>query len=251
MPVRCWTENETVILTAPPGRSRGPRLPPRPTCPLSGQHRQPVGNVTARAHTPTCTNVAVVAPLGRLLIFAASGAAIAASGYAGLVTGALSVDLGLGRRLRSLGPQVIDIAAPRKVVFDAISQPYLGRPTGALAGKIQVLEKGSDMVLAAHFTPVRGRLKAQTVETVRFTPPLRIDCRLVRGPVPHVVEEFTLSEQGGEPAWSTAASWVPMAGGLGQRWGAAVARRWEHAVGASLSSIRAEAERRTAVGRSS
>lgn len=192
-----------------------------------------------------------MAPLGRLLIFAASGAAIAASGYAGLVTGALSVDLGLGRRLRSLGPQVIDIAAPRKVVFDVISQPYLGRPTRALAGKIQVLEKGSDMVLAAHFTPVRGRLKAQTVETVRFTPPLRIDFRLVRGPVPHVVEEFTLSEQGGGTRLEYRGELGTDGWGLGQRWGAAVARRWEHAVGASLSSIRAEAERRTAAGRSS
>ena len=40
-------------------------------------------------------------------------------------------------------------------------------------------------------------LVAQTVETVRFTPPERIDFRLVRGPVPHVVEAFVLTEQAG------------------------------------------------------
>jgi hypothetical protein len=31
------------------------------------------------------------------------------------------------------------------------------------------------------------------VETVRFTPPERVDFRLVRGPVPHVVETFLLA----------------------------------------------------------
>jgi hypothetical protein len=45
--------------------------------------------------------------------------------------------------------------------------------------------------------PAGGRLGlvAQTVETVRFTRPERVDFRLVRGPVPHVVEAFTLEEQ--------------------------------------------------------
>ena len=37
-------------------------------------------------------------------------------------------------------------------------------------------------------------LVAQTVETVRFTRPERVDFRLVRGPVPHVVEAFVLTE---------------------------------------------------------
>jgi hypothetical protein len=58
-----------------------------------------------------------------------------------------------------------------------------------LADKVRVLERGSDLVLAAHLTPLGGRLGlvAQTVETVRFTRPERVDFRLVRGPVPHVV----------------------------------------------------------------
>ncbi|MGH3464327.1 MAG: hypothetical protein ACRDP9_22895 [Kribbellaceae bacterium] len=48
---------------------------------------------------------------------------------------------------------------------------------------VEVLERGIDMVLAAHCTPIRGRLRATTVETVRFQPPALIDFRLVRGPV--------------------------------------------------------------------
>ena len=80
-----------------------------------------------------------------------------------------------------------------------IAEPYLGRPPKALADKLRVLDRGSDMVLAAHFTPLGGRLSlvAQTVETVRFSRPERVDFRLVRGPVPHVVEAFMLSEQAG------------------------------------------------------
>lgn len=55
-----------------------------------------------------------------------------------------------------LGPQPVDIAAPREAVFDVIAQPYLGRTTRAMREKVRVLERGSDMVLAAHFTPVAG-----------------------------------------------------------------------------------------------
>jgi hypothetical protein len=109
----------------------------------------------------------------RLLGYATVSAGVAAAGYVGLVTGACPIDLGIGRRIRPLGPQLVDMAAPREVVFDVIAQPYLGRAPRALADKLRVLERGSDMVLAAHFTPLGGRLGlvAQTVETVRFTPP--------------------------------------------------------------------------------
>ena len=133
----------------------------------------------------------------RLVGYATVGAGVAAAGYVGLVTGACPVDLGIGRRVRPLGPQLVDMAAPREVVFDVIAQPYLGRAPRALADKLRVLERGHDMVLAAHFTPLGGRLGlvAQTVETVRFTPPERVEFRLVRGPVPHVMEAFVLTEQ--------------------------------------------------------
>jgi len=48
---------------------------------------------------------------------AAAGTTVAAA-YLGLVTGACPIDLGLGRRSRPLGPQVVDIAAARELVFD-------------------------------------------------------------------------------------------------------------------------------------
>jgi hypothetical protein len=39
---------------------------------------------------------------------------VAAAGYVGLVTGACPFDLGIGRRVRPLGPQLVDMAAPRR-----------------------------------------------------------------------------------------------------------------------------------------
>jgi hypothetical protein len=184
----------------------------------------------------------------RLLGAAAAGAGVAAAGYVGLVTGACPVDLGIGRQVRPLGPQLVDMAAPREVVFDVIAEPYQGRTPRALADKLRVLDRGSDMVLAAHFTPLGGRLGlvAQTVETVRFTRPERVDFRLVRGPVPHVVEAFVLSEQAGGAGTRLAYDgeigadlwWA------GRRWCGLVARRWEQAVADSLAAVKAEAERR-------
>src|SRR5918995_4062183 len=94
----------------------------------------------------------------RLLGYATVGAGVTAAGYVGLVTGACPVDLGIGRRVRPLGPQLVEMAAPREVVFDVIAEPYQGRAPRALADKLRVLERGNDMVLAAHFTPLGGRL---------------------------------------------------------------------------------------------
>jgi hypothetical protein len=191
----------------------------------------------------------------RLLGCATVGAGVTAAGYVGLVTGACPVDLGLGRRIRPLGPQLVEMAAPREVVFDVLAEPYLGRTSRALADKLRVLERGSDMVLAAHFTPLRGRLGlvAQTVETVRFTRPERVDFRLVRGPVPHVVEAFDLTEQAGGAG--TRLAYHGEIGAdlwrVGQRWSELVARTWEQTVAASLATVKAEAERRASshVGR--
>ena len=184
----------------------------------------------------------------RLLGYVTVGVGVAAVGYVGLVTGACPLDLGIGRRVRPLGPQQLEMAAPRELVFDVIAEPYLGRTPRALADKLRVLERGGDMVLAAHFTPLGGRLGlvAQTVETVRFTRPERVDFRLVRGPVPHVVEAFDLSEQAGGAGTRLAYSGEIGADlwGLGQRWCELVAARWEQTVAASLAAVKAEAERR-------
>jgi hypothetical protein len=185
----------------------------------------------------------------RLLAASALAAGATAVAYVGLATGACPLDLRICRRERPLGPQHLEVAAPREVVFDLIAEPYLGRAPRALADKIRVLERGSDMVLAAHFTPLGGRLGlvAQTVETVRFTRPERVDFRLVRGPVPHVVEAFILSEVGA--AGTLLAYEGQLAADLwrvGQWWSELVARRWEQTVAASLAAVKAEAERRAA-----
>ncbi|MFF4500435.1 SRPBCC family protein [Streptomyces sp. NPDC001401] len=184
--------------------------------------------------------------IGRLTAVAAAGGGVLA-GYLGVVTGAVPVDVGVGRRTRPLGPQTVDIAAPRDVVFDVVARPYLGRTPRAMREKLNVLERGSDMVLAEHFTPVAGgRLTATTVETVRFTRPERIDFRLVRGPVPQVTESFVLTETG---AGATRLVYEGRMGTdlwrLGEWWGAAVALRWEATVASSLAVVKAEAERRT------
>jgi hypothetical protein len=191
----------------------------------------------------------------RLLGYATVGAGVAAVGYVGLVTGACPLDLGVGRRVRPLGPQLVDMAAPREVVFDVIAEPYQGRAPRALADKLRVLERGSDMVLAAHFTPLGGRLGlvVQTVETVRFARPERVDFRLVRGPVPHVVEAFTLEERAGGAGTRLAYSGEIAADlwRLGERWSELVGRRWEQTVASSLGAVKAEAERRAAASAAS
>ncbi|MFE7276090.1 SRPBCC family protein [Streptomyces sp. NPDC057623] len=172
----------------------------------------------------------------------------AAAGYLGLVSGALPLDLGVGRRTRPLGPQTVDIAAPRETVFEVIAQPYLGRPTRAMREKVSVLEQGSDMVLAAHRTPVAGgRLTATTVETVRFTRPERVDFRLVRGPVPAVTESFELSEHGPGTRLTYTGELGTDLWAADRWWGGVIAPRWEATVAATLAAVKHEAERRAAL----
>ncbi|MGH3032537.1 MAG: SRPBCC family protein [Gaiellaceae bacterium] len=175
----------------------------------------------------------------------APGLALGASAalYGLLVRGALTVDLGIGRSLRPLGPVTIGIDAPREVVFDVIAAPYLRRTPRALERKLEVVERGTDMVLAAHFTAV-GRLVATTLETVRFEPPRQIHFRLVRGPVPYVVESFMLSEASEGTALEYAGELGTDLWALGRWWGDRVGPRWEAAVRSSLAAVKAEAERR-------
>ncbi len=179
-------------------------------------------------------------PATRLFIGLTGGAV----GYALVVRGALTLDLGMGRRVRPLGPIRMRIAASRETVFDIVAAPYLGKTPRAMQSKLRVIERGSDMVLAAHYTQV-GRLTATTVETVRFERPERISFRLLRGPVPHVVERFELqtTTEGTELEYAGeigADLWR-----LGQWWSDRVAGPWERAVTGSLDGIRSEAERRS------
>ena len=180
----------------------------------------------------------------RLLAPGAAVAGVASGSYVGLVTGALTLDLRIGRRTRPLGPQLVEIAAHRDVVFDVIAQPYLGRPTHAMAQKVQVLERGTDLVLAAHRTPIRGRLAAATVETVKFDRPERVAFQLVRGPVPHVTEQFQLTEHQGGTRLTYHGEMAADLWQLGNWWSGVVARQWEATVAASLAAIKDESERR-------
>jgi hypothetical protein len=175
---------------------------------------------------------------------AAVAASLLAAGGALVARAGLTLDIGIGRRLRPLGPIAREIAAPPDVVFDVIAAPYLGRTPRAMRGKLEVLERGSDLVLAAHFTNVAPGLTVTTVETVRFERPHRISFRLVKGPVPHVLERYELrpSEIGtaldyrgelGSDLWA-----------LGALWAGVVSPSWEQAVANSLNGVRAEAERR-------
>jgi len=160
-----------------------------------------------------------------------------------VVRGALTLDVGVGRRTRPLGPIRVDVAAPPATLFAVLAAPYLGRTPRAMQPTLEGVERATDMVLAARHTPAGG-LTATTLETVHFERPHRISFRVVRGPVPHVLEQFELrpTENGTELTYTGELGtdlWQ-----LGQWWGQRVARTWEHAVLRSLDSARAEAQRR-------
>ena len=174
--------------------------------------------------------------------------AAAGGGYALLVRGALTLDLGVGRRLRPLGPIERTIAAPPETVFDVIAAPYLGKTPRALRGKLEVLERGSDLVLAAHFTPLGRGLTVTTVETVRFERPHRISFRLVKGPVPYVVERYELQPRAGATDFAYTGELGTDLWRLGTWWGDRVAPSWEQTVATSLEGVRTEAERRAGHG---
>jgi hypothetical protein len=180
---------------------------------------------------------------GRGLVLAGALVGSALGLYGLLVRGALTVDLGIGRSMRPLGPITVRIDAPREVVYELIAAPYLRRTPRALEEKLHVVERGTDLVLAEHFTEV-ARLVATTLETVRFEAPHVIHFRLVRGPVPHVVERFVLSEDDGRTTLLYTGELGTDLWALGRWWGRRVGPRWEAAVRSSLAAVKSEAERR-------
>lgn len=163
--------------------------------------------------------------------------------------GRIHVDLGWGRSLHPLGPFTVKIDAPRDLVFEQISSPYLGRTPAALRGKLKVLEKGPNRVVAEHRTKLPV-MDAITVEEVRFDPPGRISFRLLKGPVPHVSEEFLLEETDSGMALTYrgdlgADFWI-----LGRIYGGSIVRpSWESAVAHSMEEIKKGAEKRAAARR--
>ncbi len=170
--------------------------------------------------------------------------AVAAAGYRLVVTGELTLDTKIGRRVRPLGPIVLAVAAPREVVFAVLAAPYGERVPRALAEKVSVVERGSDLVVAAHRTQVGRRLVTTTVESVHFQAPETVDFRLLRGPVPHVVERFTIEDDQGGCRLTYRGELGTDFWRAGEWWGDQVAKKWEAAVRSSLDAARTEAERR-------
>jgi hypothetical protein len=182
-----------------------------------------------------------------LSIGCAAGCGLA-GGFLLVVRGAVTIDLGLGRRTRQLGPLKAEILAQPEVVFDVVASPYLGRTPRAVGAKLGVIERSNDMVIAEHHTLVLGgRVLATTLESVRFERPHLIHFRLLRGPVPLVTEtfEFRSGNAEGTTDFEYRGELSTDLWSVGAWWGRLVARRWESAVSESLQSIQAEAERRT------
>jgi uncharacterized protein YndB with AHSA1/START domain len=175
---------------------------------------------------------------------AAVAGSLLAGGAALVARAGLTLDIGIGRTLRPLGPIALDIAAPPEVVFDVIAAPYLGRTPRALRGKLEVIERGADLVLATHFTRVAPGLTVTTVETVRFERPHRISFRLIKGPVPHVLERYELRPSASGTAFEYRGELGTDLWALGAAWGNIVAPSWEQTVERSLETVRREAERR-------
>jgi hypothetical protein len=166
-----------------------------------------------------------------------------------MTRGWLTLDLGWGRTLRPVGPIVSRIEASRELVFEQISAPYLGRTPSGLRGKIEVLDRGDRLVVAAHRTKLRW-FESVTVEAIVLDPPGRIGFRHLRGPVPHAVEEFLLREEAGGTVLEYRGElgidfWV-LGRLAGRLW---VVPTWEKAVRASLEHIKGQAEQRAAQGR--
>lgn len=163
--------------------------------------------------------------------------------YDAIVDGRLTLDTGIGRRVRPLGPVEFLFRAPPETVFDLIAVPYGDRPPRAVREKVQIWERGSDLVLAAHLTSVGGRT-VTTVETVRLERPTRLDFRLVRGPVPHLAESFVLEPHGDGTSLIWGGELGTDFGAIGSWWADRVAVVWERAVRHSLEAVSAEIERR-------
>jgi len=167
--------------------------------------------------------------------------------YRFYTSGAVTIDSGVGRRVRELGPATWEIGADRETVFDVIASPYLGKTPRSMQAHLDVWERGTDMVLAAHYTKVKCGVTS-TVETVHFERPDRINFRLVRGPVPHVRESFVLQAAEGGSTLTWEGELGTDYGALGALWGNVVARSWDKAVHSSMKAIITEAERRSKAG---
>ncbi len=171
-----------------------------------------------------------------------------AAGLLLLAMGRLNLDLGWGRSFHELGPIEVRIDAPRDLVFEMISEPYL-RHSPKSSG-IEVLARGKDLAVAAHHTKIHF-YTAITVEAVEFEPPGHVGFRHIRGPVPHAVEEFALLEADGVTqlrySGEVGVDFFLLGRVAGRRW---VRPEWEKAVRKDLDDLRQRAEQVAARRRS-
>lgn len=178
-----------------------------------------------------------------LVLVLAAALLVLARVYLQVARGAFTVVRPEHRVLLPLGPIRVRVAAPRELVFGTIAAPYQGHVPAALKDKLEVIERGADMVVAVHRTSTPRGLST-TVETVRFTHPERVDFRLLQGPVAHAVEYFQLHEVAGGTE-------IEYSGELGvdlpliTRWYAKrVVPIWNDTVRESLEGVKASAEER-------
>jgi hypothetical protein len=62
----------------------------------------------------------------------------AVAGWYLLLRGSLTFDIGIGHRVRPLGPIRVPIGAPRETVFDVIAAPYLGKTPHVMRAELEV-----------------------------------------------------------------------------------------------------------------
>ncbi|MEX2586697.1 MAG: SRPBCC family protein [Actinomycetota bacterium] len=191
--------------------------------------------------------------MGIVNVVVGAGAASIAAGVAGtafLVSrGRVHLDLGWGRSMHCLGPMDIAIDAPRDLVFQQVSGPYLGQTPASMKAKLKVLEQGENLVVAEHRTKL-PLMDAVTVEAVRFERPGRITFRLLQGPVAHVWEEFLLEELGSQTKLSYRGEMEVDFWAVGSFYGASIVRPvWEATVAKSFEQIKRGAEQRAAARR--
>lgn len=110
--------------------------------------------------------------------------------------------------------------------------------------KLIVLERGENLVVAEHRTAL-PLMDAVTVESVSFDQPSRVGFRLLRGPVPYVVEEFVLEESEGRTVLTYRGTLGADLWLAGRIWGGRIVKPvWERTVRSSLEQIKTTSEQR-------
>jgi hypothetical protein len=183
-----------------------------------------------------------------VLVLAALLLATTATTFLLLAMGRLHLDLNWGRSIHELGPITVRIEAPRDLVYEIISAPYLGRTPGGSG--IEVLARGDALVVAAHDTKIHF-YTARTVEAVDFEPPARVGFRHLTGPVPHAVEEFALADVNSATelrySGEIGIDFFILGRIAGRQW---VRPQWERTVREHLEDLKRRAELRAERGRS-